>query len=391
MKKIIFSAMVMVSAMLLTSCEKENKTTVNYPVEVSNGAYVLCSGNMYSNIDGSMTYIDYAKGIAAQHQFKAVNGRSLGSTPNDALVFGSKMYIAVTDENTIEVVDSKTLKSLRQIKLTELMGTDKGVSPRKLAAYGDQIYVTTYGASSYTSDPETWAITTSGNGFVAAIDTINYTLSRVYEVGSFPEGLALTNGYLFVANSDYSAQTKASISVIKLSTGEDFPITDPLIVNPTALGVTSSGMLYVLDMGNYYDIPGGIRKLSVSGGKATTLFDATCASFIGSTIFACNNVYGQPTSEFMLYDIKEGISQTIKSGTTKFFYPNVITGDLITGKMYVASYSENPDAPGTANYSSDGYVLEYSVTGELLNEYPCGVGPTAITFNTSVENREVVY
>ena len=37
--------------------------------------------------------------------FLYINKRSLGSTPQDAIVYGSKMYIAIYGSNIIEIVD----------------------------------------------------------------------------------------------------------------------------------------------------------------------------------------------------------------------------------------------------------------------------------------------
>ena len=272
----------MMGATLFTACNDSDSTPTIVPVFTSDGAYVICGGNEWASINSSVTYIDYNASSAAQSQFVAKNGRSLGMTANDALIYGTKMYIVVSGENTIEVVDAKTLKSIRQIKTTDLMGAEKGNMPRHLAIEGGVVYVSTYGSSS--SDWATY--TTSGNGYVAAIDTTSYSLLNTYTAGSYPEGLDVYNSILYVANSDYSMCSKASISVINLTTGTSEEFTDSKIVNPTNVAVAGNG-IYVQDMGNYNDVMGGIRR--ISGTTVTTLFDATHCSFIGSNIYACNS------------------------------------------------------------------------------------------------------
>lgn len=384
MKKYFFSFAVIMSTVLFTACNEEKDSSI-YPVPVTKGAYVICSGNAWSNIMGSLTYIDYSTGLASNNQFKAKNGRELGSTPNDGIVYGDKMYIAVTDENTVEVVDAKTLVSIKQIKMTDLMGT-KGVMPRHIAAGDGKIYVSTYGGSTNTSDPDTWAITTDGNGYVAAIDTVSFSLQDTYTVGCYPEGVAVTDSYLIVANSDYSAQTKASVSIINLSTKAEEIIKNELITNPTAVAVYGND-IYVLDMGNYYDVMGGIRKIS-STNIVTSLFDCTNATFVGTNIYASNCVYGQTTPDFIVYNVSTGYKKTYPSGVDKFFYPNVVTADPLTGNIFVASYSENADNPNNPNYSTNGYIVEYDANGKKLNEYNCGVGPNAIVFNVGIEYIE---
>ena len=99
-------AVMLTSAALFTACDDKDNSPKYYPVVVTNGAYVICGGNQSSNINSSVTYVDYATKTAAQNQFRAKNGRQLGLTANDAVVYGSKMYVVVTEEQTIEVLDA---------------------------------------------------------------------------------------------------------------------------------------------------------------------------------------------------------------------------------------------------------------------------------------------
>ena len=389
MKKYLLSMAVLLSATLFTACDDKDNGNNSYVIPVAHGAYVLCSGNTWSGINGSLTYIDYVSGTSANDQFYAKNGRTLGGTPNDIMIYGNKMYITVTDENTVEVMDAKTLSSIKQIKLTDLMGKDKGVAPRRLTAADGLIYVSTYGGCSNTSDPETWAITTEGNGYVAAIDTISFSLKEIYTAGSYPEGITIAGSYLVVANSDYSAVTKASIDLINLKTKETKTITDSKITNPTSVAVTVSGTdIFVLDMGDYATVKGGIRVIKNSG-SVTSLFDCTNATFVGHNIYAANCTYGETVDHFMVYDLRTNSKRDYPSGVDKFYYPNVVTADPITGHIFVASYSENADYPNTPNYSANGYVVEYDENGKMLKEYSCGVGPNAMAFNMSYE--EIIY
>lgn len=382
MKKFLLSfAVMLMGTALFTACNDKDDSPSYVTVAVSNGAYVINGGNMSSNINSSLTYIDYATQTAAQNQFAARNGRSLGLTANDAIVYGDKLYIVVTNENTIEVVDRKTLKSIKQIKTTDLMGAEKGVMPRRITAINGILFVSTYGSSA--ADWSTYE--TTGNGYVAAIDTVNFALQATFKAGSYPEGVVVANNNLYVANSDYSMCKKASISVINITTGLESSITSDKILNPTSLAIAGNDV-YVLDMGNYNDVPSGIRR--VRDGSVTSLMDATHVAFMGSNIYACNSIYGTIPTEFYIYNIQSDTKQTLPTGLDgKFFSPNVIAVDPVTGKIYMASYNENADRPGYANYSSNGYVAEYDAAGNLLKTYDCGVGPNAIVFNAGYEVR----
>lgn len=371
MKKYLLSfAVLLMGAALFTACNDDNDGPYYpFPVVVSDGAYVICGGNMGSSINGSLTYIDYATQSASQNVFKNKNGRSLGMTVNDAIIYGSKMYIVVTNENTIEVVNAKTMESIEKIEIIEMLGAEKGSNPRSITAADGKIYVSTYGSS-------------SGNGYVAAIDTMTFGLATIYTAGSYPEGIAVANNHLYVANSDYGMGKNPSISVIDLTTGIDSPIKSDKIVNPMTVAVAGSD-IYVFDMGNYSTVMGGLRLISGMNSSMTrTLFECTHVGFAGHNIYAINSVYGKdaPTKYFS-YNILTGETTTYDVGLKRFFNPNVITADPATGKIYIASYNEDPSRPGKAGYAVNGYVAEYSPSGELLNTYDCGVGPNAIVFN----------
>lgn len=386
MRKFLWSMMVMLAgAGTLTSCLSDNdddNTDRTYPVLVSNGAYVVCGGNMSNNIDGSLTYYDYTTKTASQKAFQAANGRGLGLTANDALVYGTKMYIVVDGEHSVEVVNAKTLKSIKRISMTDLMGADKGVHPRHITCANGMIYVSTYGASKSTYGAD-WSVTTEGNGYVAAIDTLNFGLKDTYEVGSFPEGLAAYGSRLYVCNSDYSACTKASISIIDLEQKKVIDTyTNENIVNPTKIGVAGSG-LYVLDMGNYNDKPSAMWNIN-GYGNCVKLFNASFVTFYDRFIYAVNAPWGAEKHDYLQYDITTG--STAHFTQDGVFSPNAIAVDA-NGHVFVASYRKNEDT-GYANYSGNGYVAEYDLTGAKVGEFDCGVGPNAIVFNTSIVNMK---
>lgn len=364
-------AALMVSAPLFfTSCNDDSGASYHYEV-VTDGAYVVNSGNMATNIDGSLTAIDYATNRVVQNAFSLANDdQSLGSTPNDGLVYGNKMYIVVDGSNTVEVLDRNTLKRIKQISTTQLMGTAEGKSPRHIIAGNGHIFFTTYG------------------GYVAAVDTTSFNLTTKYKVGSYPEGLAGYNNNIVVANSDYG-QGNGNISIINLGTGNVETRTVEGINNPQKIFIIN-GAVYILDWSYYVgEWPNSVEKGEsalkyLTGKQATKVADAYYASMYNNKFYIISDPYGTPA--YKVCDVSA--SPTAPTVTTLNFAEKVVspTGidvDPASGDIFVLSY--NLGEYGYADYYSDGYVMRYNNGGVRLHKYDVGVGPCAVFFGVGVK------
>ena len=365
-KHLFFIAVSIMAASVLTSCSDDDTSEPSpESTQLAKGMFVVNSGNSSDQLSGSLTYIG-DDGSVSQNVFATANGRALGMTPNDAIVNGNKLYIVVTGENTIEVVDKNTLKSIKQISTPELMGDDKGKNPRRLIALGRYVCVSTF------------------DGYVAAIDTVDFSAANIYKVGSYPEGMAASGENLYVANSDYGQCINPSISRISLTDGSVEEKKDELINNPTSLAALGSG-LYVLDYGSYdaawNQVGAGVYRLT--NGTVTKVADATmmAADHTHNLIYTINAPYTTPATPitYNVYDITTGENKTFITGDD-IDSPAAITVDPVTGDVYIASYKTNPDT-GYADYSGNGYVNKYDSEGNLIGQYETGVGPTAFVFN----------
>ena len=386
MKKYLMNlAVVLTGAALFTACSSDDDSTpVKTPVDVTNGIAVVCSGNMGSAINGGFTYYNYDTKQAVPQAFKQVNGRELGLTANDALVYGSKAYIVVDNEGTVEVVSKTTLKSIKQIKLSTLMEEGQGAHPRHICAKDGKIYVSTYG----TSQADWVNYTTLGNGYVAVIDTLSFSLQKTYAVGAYPEGLAILDNDLYVVNSNYG-MGNASISKINMTTGEEKKITNDNIINPVS-AVALDGNLYFLDSGSYdYNPPyaqinAGVRKVTPAG-EVTKVIDATMMCSDGTDIYVINSPYAygiDPQPTYAIYNVASATSKAfVPSEGVEF--PAAIGVDPNSGNIFIASNVRDDDK-GTVSYVLPGYVKQYKADGTLVSKFDCWTGPTAIIPITDV-------
>lgn len=378
MKKYLLGlAVLLMGTAVMTSCDPAEDYPETYLQVYSTGAYVVNSGNMYSKIESSLTAIDYASSTATQNVFKTANGRPLGDTANDGIVYGNKIYLAVDQSNTIEVIDKKTKRSIKQIKTTDLLGNAEGVEPRHIIADGGKVYFTTYG------------------GYVAAVDTINFALADKYKVGSCPEGLVIGGSNLYVANSNYG-KGGGNISCIDLSSKKVETKNIEGVNNPTSI-YYASNVLYVLDNPVYGPAPdyaatgeNALRAVSFTEGKSQKVADGNYAVCVtpGATtrmavvrpyFYVLNAPFGGTSSVSVLV---AGSTQVQTMTLSEMpVSPCGIFADPLNGHIFVLSYKMGDN--GYADYNGNGHVVEYDSAGQKQHEYETGVGSCAMFFDSA--------
>ena len=378
MRKILLSfAVMMMGSALLTGCLKDDDNNTNKQTYLATqGAYIINNGSSYNGIDGSLTFYDFKTDpfTVQQNAFQNANGRSLGGTPNDVMVYGEKIYIAGSDENSVFVLDKKTFRLIDQISTTRFMGAAEGVTPRALEGYDGKVFVSTYG------------------GYVGVIDTMRMVITTKFQVGSAPEGMAVggtdTEKFLYVANSDYG-YGNGSISKISLKDGSVSEIKNENIRNPQKL-VAAGDVLYVLDWGYYTEdwsaqLEAGVYK--ISGGSVTKVIpDATDMTAAGYYIYTYNNPWGSTSTGYSLYNINTGSLGDLYL-SKKPDSPCAISIEGNSGYLYIASRNMDPDT-GYPSYTTAGYVNVYNPSGQLMNSYPTGVEPHVIAFSYGMETIE---
>ena len=375
MKKYLLSFAVLTMAMSLTTAcsDDDDDAPAVKPVDVSNGLFIVGSGNKSAGIDGNVSYIDYAKGTTVTNAFKAANGKSVGKTANYITTYGSKLYIVVDGEATIWVCNKQTLKVEKQIITTQLLGEADGESPRAAIGYEGKLYFTCYGKS---KDGE--------NGIVAAIDTISFAKQQTYTVGSYPDGLTLCNGYIFVANSDYGMNMNPSISKIDIKAGTVSEIKDEAITNPMHI-LTIGDAVYYLDYGTYdenWNQTGqGVRKITMDN-KVTKLIAGTTMGTDGKKIYTADAPYLKEV-KYYIYDTTTGNTSTWEPAD--ILSPQLIAADPVTGNIFITSLNKN-ETTGNNDYKLPTYTNQYDANGNFVKKYDnTATGAISAIFNTHTE------
>lgn len=339
-------------ALSFTACSNDDDNDV-LPDDVP-GFYagktvlVLNNGNMSGNIPGSLSSIDMATGTVTNNVFREANGRVLGDTPQGAIIHGSKLYVAVTQSNIIEVINPITMKSIKTIQ-----PTGEGSSPRSLTAKDGYVYVTMF------------------DGYVSRIDTLSLAIDKTLKLGPCPEELGIVGNNLYVAVSDgYNTSNNCVdgyVSKINIPTfTEEAKINAGINTNKL---VTNGHDVFVICTGNYSDVNPTLKRIK-SDDSVETLFEASLMAINGNTLYTINDPYVTPT--YWSYDIVTGTKTQLD--LEKLITPSAIGVNPFTNNLFVASYSV------PSGYREPCIVNEYTATGDFVDQYNVGVGAGCFVF-----------
>jgi len=356
MKFIKIAAITALTALFFTSCSNDDVTSqVELPLgSYDNGALILNQGN-FGTPNSSMSYLsdDLAK---FQHDiFEIVNpDETLGDTGQDLGFYENKAYIVMNNSNKIEVVNRYTMKHITSITL--------GLSnPRYIAFYNGKGYVTNWGDGGSSTDD-----------FVAVINLNSNTVSATIPVTEGPERIVAENNKLYVAHKG-GYNFGNVVSMIN-------PVNN--VVTQIAVGdvpnslVENNGTLYVLCEGK------PSWSGSETGGKLVKINLAT--NMTSSIDFASTSHPSNLVIDTSLLYYTEG-ANIYKMNVTATTLPTAslfsTTDQGVYGVYSFAVKNSKIYVGDAVDYSSNGKVYVYSLTGALKKEYTVGVIPAGFYFN----------
>ena len=369
MKKYLLSlAVLLAGTVAFTSCDDDDDNgngSIIDPVLTHNvdGVYVLNEGSYYSQINGSLDFLRFDGEAGSftmmRNVFDSANGRSLGGTPNNAVMYAdSVLCIAVSDENRVEFVNARNNVAYDAVSIS---------NPREIAVEGEYVFVTSWAGKVYKIDMRTRAITGEST-----------------QIKGNLEGIAAVEGSLYVCtawNPDYSYNKE----VVVLDAQRLVP-TDTITVveNPVQAIAANGGNVYVLSQGNYYDVAATVQCIDRNG-NVSVIGNATMMAYdeLHSKLYLVNAPYGEAPT-YKVFDETDKTTADFALGTT-IFSPYAISVMSLSGEVFISSLSPNPDAPEYASYTTDGMLYRFDAEGSLLGSYTCGVCPGTIVCRTHTE------
>ncbi len=344
LRKILFG--VMAGAFFMVSCSSDDNSSAQPDVPAGvydNGLFVLNEGN--SNVSSATVTFVGADNTAQQDIYKVVNqsAPALGSYLQSMFFDDTRAFIISGQANKVTVVNRYTFEFIASVDTNFS-------SPRYGTIIGNKAYITNYAD-----------FNTGLDDFLTVINLDDYTTSKI-NTGNWSEKITEITGKLYIANGYFGDGT--SVTVFNPVTGTAEKVIE-LGISPNAMQ-EDDGMLYVVGGNKIFTINLADNQV-VSG--VTLPQGVTDARNIG---IDGNAVYF--TSETAVYKMEKNNNQVAQvfSYQSNSDFGGMYGFAVNDGKIYIAD---------GGNFSSDSEIYIYTLTGNLINTLPAGVGPNGFYFN----------
>ncbi len=343
---------------------------------------IILNEGMWQADNGRMTYFE-DNHVVSNQWFREINGIKLGDTPNDIIrVNNDLLAIAINWSNIIQFMRPDG---------TAVAATENVPNNRKLATDGQYVYVSSYGHECETIHGMDYFI----KGYVAKIEIENFKVVETCEVGFEPEGIALYDGYIFVANTGgYAFQEdheyETTVDIIDSRTMKKVKTVDTGVINLYGKMSQCGRYLCINSPGDYYDVPAnGIifdcqRALDDDDDPFYVIPYATtynCAT-VEDKFLAIGSRYSYYTGEYtfnyctidpalvMESDGSEGIEEVLPgemlNDIMKMTSPYGIYQNPYTGMFY------GTDA---GSFAGAGLLYQWDKEGKLLGKHTIYINP----------------
>jgi len=328
------------------------------------GVFVLSEG-LFNQNNSTLSWIDFGTGRPDSWTpstgrsfdcFEKVNGRRIGDTANDLLLYGSRLYIAVSESSTIEILDASTCSSLKQIPLSH-----NGIEsqPRRMTAQGGYVYVCCF------------------DGTVTRIDTVTMTADATVKVGRNPDGICYANGKLYISNSGGldTQNPDNTVSVIDINTFTETKRI-PVRSNPGIIHAHDNSV-YVVSRGIFdygtMDYDSRLHRIDTRTDEVTATYQIPILNMDIADGKAWFYGYGAGGT-IQILDLATGqiLDSDFITDGTRVECPYSIKVEPNTRKVYVCDALDYVTPGSLMCFSPDGRLL-YSVTG-------IGINPNTVVF-----------
>lgn len=365
MRKLLFFVLAPLLLILATlSCRKDVEVFINEDTSLDTaslngyaGFYLLNEGNMGSN-KSTLDYFDYTTGKYQRNIYAAINPnvpKELGDVGNDIAIYGNRLYVVVNASNKVEVMDARTARRIGQVEIPNC---------RYINFHEGYAYVTSYAGPIQVNPDYTQ------KGYVAKVDTAALSVVDKCIVGYQPDGIEITGGKIYVANSGgymgagNTAKYERTVSVIDLATFREDKRID-VAYNLHHIKADKRGNLWVTSRGDYKSLPSRLYFIDKDQQKVTDTLPVAVSNYYldGDSLYIYSTEWSYVTySNVISYSIvntrtREVVNRSfITDGTDKEIeIPYGIMVHPVTKDIYVTD---------AGNYVSPGMLYCFTKNGK---------------------------
>lgn len=340
--------------LVFAACSDDPEIVPEEPIQVVDGIYVLNEGGFNQN-NASISYYDFVSNTFTANAFLAANasGDALGDVANDAVIYGSKMYVVVNNSNKVEVLDANTLER----KSDGIVDINQ---PRFLVCTEGKVLVSSYDDNVY------------------VLDTADYHIERKIPVGRDPEMMVALNDKIYVANSGGVSEMRDNrIFIIDAQT---YAVEGTIIVadNLTGLYAGINNTLYATSM-DVYDAnwttiltPAKFMSVDIANRQVSKTFDFQVQQF--TSLDGVAYIYSSDYAD-------EPRLMSIDMSTNAIINENITN---VAGVGYIYAFGINPSNGdiwvGDSGTGGLGKVLQYSNDGQFKQSFDVGYFPKKFVF-----------
>jgi len=348
-------------ALLCFSCNDmaDVEKEIKLPEHPTTGKMLVLSEGLMNLNNSTLAYYDFVEKELITDYFLQKNGRGLGDTANDMILYGSKIYIAVNVSSQVEVIDANTGSSVKRIPVFD--ENERARQPRYLTYKDGKVYLSCF------------------DGNLVRIDTLSLEIDGMVKCGRNPEGLCIANEKIYVANSGGldNPNYDNTVSVVDLKTFKELKKIR-VAENPYKVFADSQGDVYVSSRGNYSTSqPYRFQRIDSYIDKVIQDFDGLNVlnfSIHDDIIYMYSYDFNSDNNWIKTFDClsEKVIAENFITDGTKVEKPYSVQVNPYDGNIYITS---------TSDFSMTGDVLCFNPGGELqfsINDI--GLNPNKIIF-----------
>lgn len=338
---------VFILSFFILSCKKKNSEKNEQFSSIAEG-YLLLNEGLFNQNNASLTWYDVKTKNVTLDVFQTNNQRGLGDTGNDMIRYGNKIYVVVNISSIIEVLDAKTLKSVKQIPM---IAGNKSKQPRNIIGYGSNVFVSCF------------------DGYVDVIDTVSFQITKRIKAGNNPENLCLLNQKLLVANSGGLNPPKmdSTISIVDLNTlSEVKKVT--VGMNPGNIIKGLNDNVYVISRGNYNDVKPRWKLVNIISGEIEKIFNENIIAmeFYQDSLLLINT----NNQSLSLFSMKKN-SIKLNEFISLSGFVNPYNIQFLPNKNVICITDAN-------GYVNQGFVSLFDLNGKLKEKFKVGINPSKV-------------